>query len=408
MLGAKPWRRTAARGTHATTTEKERTKQMNETALPNQEIITDPTKRHDFVMLFSVTMGNPNGDPDEDNAPRTDPETGHGLTSDVSIKRKLRDWVAAYGPELVDEDHRHRMGIFIAKRGVLNREIRKSYVEQGLAVGRKVDRSLEDGEVRTEVSRLSDAGALPEGFGYAPDPSEERGILSYTGELSPAELKKALDELGDDLSRPVRRVLESVARDAGRPEKSRQNVDTARSYMCEHYFDVRMLGAVMGTGLNAGQSTGPLQLNGSRSIDPVTILDWTLTRVAVTREEDAENESTIGQKYLIPYALYRSYNFYSPRKAADNGVDSTDLKLMWTGIQNMWEEDRSAARGWMSHCRTYIFSHDSQMGNAPAQKLFRLVKVRLGEDADVPREDEDYEITVDEGNRPPGVTLTVL
>lgn len=116
----------------------------------------------------------------------------------------------------------------------------------------------------------------------------------------------------------------------------------------------------------------------------------------------------MGQKYLIPYALYRSYNLFSPRKAADNGVDATDLKLFWTGIQNMWEEDRSTARGMMGHCRTYIFSHDSEMGNAPAQKLFRLVKVRLGEDVDVPREDEDYDITVDEENLPPGVTLTVL
>jgi CRISPR-associated protein Csd2 len=58
------------------------------------DIINDSAKRHEFVLLFDVKNGNPNGDPDAGNLPRIDPESGHGIVTDVSIKRKIRDYLA--------------------------------------------------------------------------------------------------------------------------------------------------------------------------------------------------------------------------------------------------------------------------------------------------------------------------
>ncbi len=276
---------------------------------------TDPARRHDFVLLFDVTDGNPNGDPDGGNLPRTDPETMQGIVTYVCLKRKVRDYVTVASDNDVYVEH---------KGAALNAQHRKAF----------------------------------EGIGVEP--------------------KKA----------------------------TRQERDSARDKMCEYFYDVRMFGAVMTTSVNAGQVRGPVQLTFARSVDPVLPQDISITRVAITTEEDREKKETeMGRKTLIPYGLYVARGFYSPQLAAQTGVTEEDLTLFWNALMNMWEFDRSAARGLMATQGLYVFTHESALGNAPAHKLFNRVRIERGEGVIAPRRFEDYTVTVDD-QLPPGVVLT--
>ncbi len=294
----------------------------------------DVNRRHDFVLFFDVQDGNPNGDPDADNMPRVDPETMQGLVTDVSIKRRVRDWVDAI-------------------RG--SEEKYKIYVQSGEAL-----------------------------------------ITKH---------KRAYTALG----------LESTG-----SKQAREDVEKARQWMCENFYDIRAFGAVMTVGVNCGQVRGPIQLTFARSIHPIAPLDVSITRVAVTKEEDlvAVTEdgktkgkvSEMGRKPILPYGLYRAHGFFNPYFARQTGFTSEDLELFWNALQNMWDFDRSSSRGLMAFRGLYIFSHEKMLGNAPAHKLFDLVHVSLVEDKDVavPRKFSDYIITVDHPNLPPGVELTEI
>jgi CRISPR-associated protein Csd2 len=189
--------------------------------------------------------------------------------------------------------------------------------------------------------------------------------------------------------------------------------------MCENFYDVRTFGAVMTTGVNAGQVRGPLQLTFARSIDPIVPLDISITRVAITKEEDtktvtAEGEegsgktTEMGRKALVPYGLYRGHGFFVPAFAARTGFDSDDLALFWQALQQMWDVDRSASRG-LTGCRgLYVFTHDNALGNAPAHALFDLVEVERIVGIEAPRAFRDYLVRVDGAALPVSVTLTRL
>ena len=307
----------------------------------------DPNRRQDAVLLFDVTDGNPNGDPDAGNLPRVDPETMQGLVTDVAIKRKVRDWIdATRGTE-------DRFKIYVQNSGIaLNTLHQRAYDE----------------------IRIKSTGT----------------------------------------------------------KQARGDVDKASEYMCHNFFDVRTFGAVMSTKVNAGQVRGPVQLTFSRSHDPIVPLDVTITRVAITREEDAQvivaeagdgtdgagggKRTEIGRKSLVPYGLYRGHVFYNPHFAARTGFDAEDLATFWGALVNMWDLDRSAARG-MVGCRgLYVFSHDSRLGNAPAQALFDRVAVARQAGVEAPRRFADYGVTFDGGalaigasaEVASGVTLTRL
>jgi CRISPR-associated protein Csd2 len=298
-------------------------------------IYCDPNRRHDFVLLFDVTDGNPNGDPDAGNFPRVDPDTMQGLVTDVAIKRKVRDWIHAV---------RHNADPF------------EIYVQSG----------------------------------------------------------------GPALNAIHRRAYEAKALKSTGTRQSRKDVDQARGWMCATFYDIRMFGAVMTTGVNCGQVRGPIQLTFARSIDPIQPLDLSITRVAVTKEEDAEvvvsedtgqgtsgKQTEMGRKALVPYGLYLSHGFFNPHFAADTGATDQDLDLFWRALENMWDLDRSSSRGLMACRGLYVFSHDSDLGNAPANKLFDLIKVPPSK-SDAPRSFADYEVIVDEAAVPAGVTLTRL
>ena len=278
--------------------------------------------RYDFIYLFDVQDGNPNGDPDAGNLPRIDFETGQGLVTDVCLKRKVRNYVQTK----VGEDQLNQ--IFVKEGAVLNDEIKKAY--------------------------------------------------------------KALD------LKPKEKGKES------------DNKDKARQYMCEHYYDIRTFGAVMSTGDNAGQVRGAVQLTFARSIDPVMTSEHTVTRMAVTDEKDKDKERTMGRKATVPYGLYRAHGFISAALARETTFSEDDLDLLWEALKNMFDLDRSAARGLMAARRLIVFKHKDDLGNAPAHKLFELVKVEAKDPNRPARSFSDYEITVDKSKLPEGVELLDL
>ncbi len=372
---------------------------------------TDPSCRHDFVLLFDVTDGNPNGDPDGGNMPRTDPETLQGLVTDVALKRKVRNYVATYAEYEAEVLQQARLKIFVEHHGVLNNQIRRAYTEQGIKTGKPAQKDVEDEAVLASLREI--ASLLPAAFTFA-DSSEEsdevNATLAYSGELSESELKTELEQLEDSLNqnKALKNFITDLTKKAGKPDKSRANAEKAQNWMCQNFYDVRMFGAVMSTGLNAGQVRGPVQLTFARSIDPVLPQDFAITRVAVTDEKDQEKLQTIGRKTFIPYGLYVAHGFYSPYLGTATGVTEFDLELFWNALINMWDIDRSASRGMMSPRGLYVFSHENKLGNAPAHKLFERIRVQSKETVVSPRSFSDYKVNVNTEDIPKGVLLHQL
>ncbi|MGN1120927.1 MAG: type I-C CRISPR-associated protein Cas7/Csd2 [Eubacteriales bacterium] len=296
--------------------------------------------RYEFVVLFDVENGNPNGDPDAGNMPRVDPETGYGLVTDVCLKRKIRNYV-----ETVKEGE-PGYRIYIKDTVPLN---------------------TSDKEACTYLK-----------IGMTEDDKKNREAMK--------EAKKKDPELDIKI----------------------------RDFMCANFFDIRSFGAVMTTfvkgALNCGQVRGPIQMSFARSIDPILPQEVTITRVAITTEADAERKGTeMGRKYIVPYALYRAEGYISANLAQKTtGFSESDLELFWEALMNMFELDHAAARGKMSVRKLIIFKHESALGNAPAHKLFDLVKVEKHAQVDSPRAYSDYEVSVDMGNLPEGVSCTVM
>lgn len=369
---------------------------------------TDPEKRHDFVLVFDVTNGNPNGDPDAGNLPRTDPETRHGIVTDVALKRKVRNFVSLVAE---DDENAERLKIFVEHRSVLNNQIRRAYTEQGMEVGKRVEKPVEP-DMLSNLREI--APTLPGAFAFtdADEEMEEPARLAYSGELSTNELKETLDATGDTLDRKTKSFINALAKESGKPDKNRDNAEKARGWMCANFYDVRMFGAVMSTGLNAGQVRGPLQFTFAQSVNPVLPQDLAVTRVAVTDEKDREKLQTIGRKTLVPYGLYVGYGFYSPHLGTGNrgtGVTERDLRLFWDALVNMWDFDRSASRGLMAPRGLYVFTHENKLGNAPSHKLFELINIPKASGS--PRSFDDYNFETPtegslDGSGFPGVTLT--
>ena len=377
----------------------------------NKTEYTNPQRRHDFVLLFDVTDGNPNGDPDGGNMPRTDPETLQGIVTDVCIKRKIRNYISTYEAHETTEDQKSRLKIFVEHHGVLNSQIRRAYTEQGIPTGKPAKEVINDAAIIDSLRQLQPY--LNPAFSFIDGGNESEDViasLEYSGELSESELKEALEVLENEagFSKSVKTFITTLTKKAGKADKSRANADKAQKWMCENFYDVRMFGAVMSTGLNAGQVRGSMQITFARSVDPVLPQDLAITRMAVTDEKDREKLQTIGRKTFIPYGLYVAHGFYSPYLAESTGVTSHDLELFWQALENMWDLDRSASRGMMAPRGLYIFSHENKLGNAPAHKLFERIKVQLKESGTIPRQFSDYELTINDADLPNGITLTRL
>jgi len=352
-----------------------------------------------------------NGDPDGGNMPRTDPETLQGLVTDVALKRKVRNYVATYAEYEAEVLQQARLKIFVEHHGVLNNQIRRAYTEQGIKTGKPAQKDIEDEAVLASLREI--ASLLPAAFTFV-DSSEESdevvATLEYSGELSESELKTELEQLEDSLNqnKALKKFITDLTKKAGKPDKSRANAEKAQNWMCQNFYDVRMFGAVMSTGLNAGQVRGPVQLTFARSIDPVLPQDFAITRVAVTDEKDQEKLQTIGRKTFIPYGLYVAHGFYSPYLGTATGVTEFDLELFWNALINMWDIDRSASRGMMAPRGLYVFSHENKLGNAPAHKLFERIRVQSKETVVSPRSFSDYKVNVNTEDILKGVLLHQL
>ena len=282
----------------------------------------EPIKnRYEFVLFFDVKNGNPNGDPDGGNMPRIDPETGHGITTDVCLKRKVRNYV-----ELVKKNQTPYV-IYVKEKAILTERRQPAY-----------------------------------------------------------------DAVTDEKDKSAK-------------------ISKARAWMCKNFFDVRTFGAVMSVKENnCGQVRGPVQFAFAQSIDPIVPLEASITRMAVETKKEADSQGgdnrTMGRKTYIPYGLYKVHGFISAPLAQQTGFSEDDLELFWNAILNMFDHDRSAARGEMTAQKLIVFKHDSELGNAPAHKLFDLVTVTRATDESIPaRAFSDYNVTIDRNNIPQGVSL---
>ena len=222
------------------------------------------------------------------------------------------------------------------------------------------------------------------------------------------QLNQIFVKEGAVLNNEIKKAYKALDLKPKEKGKESDNKDKARQYMCEHYYDIRTFGAVMSTGDNAGQVRGAVQLTFARSIDPVVTSEHTVTRMAVTDEKDKEKERTMGRKATVPYGLYRAHGFISAALARETTFSEDDLDLLWEALKNMFDLDRSAARGLMAARRLIVFKHDDDLGNAPAHKLFELVKVEAKDPNRPARSFSDYEITIDESKLPKGVQLLDL
>ena len=261
--------------------------------------------RYDFLYLFDCKDANPNGDPDAGNLLRLDAETGQGLTTDVMLKRKIRNFIQ----QTTDQN------IYFKEFAVHNHQHEEAY--------------------------------------------------------------KALD-LGD-------------------PKKAkRAEINKAREWMCQNFYDVRTFGAVMSTNINCGQVRGPVQLSFGRSIDPIVSSEHAITRTSVTNEKDIEKERTMGRKFTVPYGLYKAHGFINPFLAEQTGFSEDDLALFFTALENAFQFDQSAARpaGSMNPRALIVFKHENQLGKAPSHKLLEGVTVTRNEGVETPRSFGDYTVTI--------------
>ncbi len=266
-----------------------------------------------------------------------------------------------------------------------------------------------------------DAGNLPRVDpetmqGLVTDVCLKRKIRNYVDATKGKEpLYKIFVENRGYLVDHKERAYEAVKAKKGDDSKA----DAARDWLCKNYFDIRMFGAVLvgkkGEGYNCGQVRGPLQLTFARSVDPIVPLDLSITRVALENrgekpreEDDKAATGTMGRKALLPYGLYLGYGFFTPHFAEKTNVSAADLQLFWNALQNMWDLDHSASRGMMACRGLYVFSHESDLGNAPAQNLFDLIIIKKLGGAQVPRKFADYTVTINEVAIPAGVILTKL
>jgi CRISPR-associated protein Csd2 len=279
--------------------------------------------RYEFVLLFDVKDGNPNGDPDAGNMPRIDGETGHGLVTDVCLKRKVRNFVG------LKHEEQPPYEIYVKEKAILNKTHERAYQAVNI-----------------------------------------------------------------------------------QPSKKTSDSEKPRQWMCQHFYDVRTFGAVMTTDVNCGQVRGPVQITFARSEDPVSLPEFSITRMAVTKEAESEKQDggnrTMGRKFTVPYGLYRAHGFISASLAQQTGFSDGDLNLFWEALDNMFEHDHSAARGQMNTQGLYVFKHDSKLGNARSQDLFeRIDKIEKKPGVEFPRSINDYSGTVRQSDLTTGVELII-
>ena len=362
--------------------------------------------RYDFVLIFDVKDGNPNGDPDAGNMPRLDAESGHGLVTDVSIKRKVRNYVSLV------KQYESPFDIYVKEKAVLGRAHREAFADLEISLG-------EESRIAIPKALLEtlEEFALPDGLEIGED-DEENSVLLVAADADIKSIKAALKETKP--SKEIKAFIESCLKGVKSRRPKAQEVELGREWMCKRFFDIRTFGAVMSlkSAPNCGQVRGPVQLTFARSIEPIVSLEHSITRMAVATEAEAEKQQgdnrTMGRKHTVPYGVYVAHGFVSSFLAKQTGFGNEDLELVFQALAQMFEHDRSAARGEMATRGLYVFKHDSELGNAPAHALFDRLKVAPKVPGEVVRSFDAYSVAFDgqslavgQSVQPvPGVTLT--
>ena len=366
--------------------------------------------RYDFALLFDVTDGNPNGDPDAGNLPRVDAETGMGLVTDVCLKRKVRNYVHIVKNAIKPYD------IYVKEKAVLGRSHVEAFQDLKIELGEGGKITIPSGlaEMITEMS-LPDGLSTTEGDNDAGESAVYLIVASDFDKKQLADYWKENKEIAKANS-DVKKFIDGVSKNIKSRKPTAEETEKGRKWMCTNFYDIRTFGAVLSlkSAPNCGQVRGPIQLTFGRSVEPVIALEHSITRMAVATEAEAEKQGgdnrTMGRKFTIPYGLYLAKGFISPYLAEQTGFGTEDLKLFWDALINMFDQDHSAARGMMSTRKVLIFEHDSALGNAPAHRLFDLIQIsRTEESANKPaRYFTDYEISVNREGIPTGVHLIEL
>lgn len=301
--------------------------------------------RYDFVLLFDVKDGNPNGDPDAGNLPRLDAETSHGLVTDVCLKRKVRNYIT------LGKNDKSSFEIFVKEKAVLNQQIERAYSES---------------------------------------PEVKSGLAAWEAWKKDKKKPKPSKHY-EDLAKEwmCHNFYDIRTFGAVMSTGDKQDSESGES-------KIKM---------TAGQVRGPVQMTFARSVDPIVPLEHSITRMAVTNEKDLEKERTMGRKFTVPYGLYVAHGFVSAPLAAQTGFSVDDLELFWQALGSMFEHDRSAARGLMVTRGLYVFEHELKLGNAPAHALFERIRPALNEGVSTPRSFNDYRVDVNDKNLPLGITL---
>lgn len=342
--------------------------------------------RIDFVYIFDVKDGNPNGDPDAGNLPRVDAETGMGLVTDVCLKRKVRNYVQ------VEKGLSDGYDIYVKEKAVLG----KSHIAAFKALGYELGKGAEKTMPEELIEELNDASLFD---GLSIDEREDKIYLVISNDAVKKEIEDWLKNA--ELSKKSISFIKSVLKEAKPKKQTSNETEGGRLWMCSNFYDIRTFGAVLSlkSAPNCGQVRGPIQFTFARSVDPIVTSEHSITRMAVATEKEAEKQGgdnrTMGRKATIPYGLYVCHGFVSANLAKQTGFSQEDLDLFWKALKNMFDVDRSAARGLMSAQKLIVFKHDSVLGNAPANKLFDLVKIEKKCDG-VARSFSDYQVTIGE------------
>jgi CRISPR-associated protein Csd2 len=352
--------------------------------------MSNPIKnRYEFVYLFDVTNGNPNGDPDAGNAPRQDFETGKGLVTDVCLKRKIRNYVELDKKNLPPYEIHVREGAFLSEH----------HKRAHLAIEKETIRMVIPEDLVEELKKYE---AYPEGVSFSDEGDRPCLVLSLAHLDESDKKAKSLKEKSKVADAENPKLLSPAAKSVIRELFVDSKEKKAAQWMCKNFFDVRTFGAVMSTGdMRCGQIRGPVQLGFAESINPIVGKEIPMSRTAAVSIDKPDEKGLGARKSIVPYGLYRVHGYISAPLAGRTRLSEEDLGVLWNALKNMFDADPAAARTGMYAQKLIVFKHDFELGNAPAQKLFDLVKVEKNCGENPPRSFSDYDVSV--GEAPAGV-----
>lgn len=363
--------------------------------------------RYDFVLIFDVQDGNPNGDPDAGNLPRMDAGNGHGLVTDVCLKRKVRNFVMLTRDVEPDEKRKAVLDIYVKEKAVLGDAHFATFKKLGISTGEESRKSVPE-ELRESFVDLE----LPDGLTIVEGEEGQNDFLVVAADADKKTINAWLKDESPD--KKLVSFVKNALRDAKPRKPSAEETVKGKDQMCNDFFDIRTFGAVLAlkSAPHCGQVRGPVQMTFARSVDPIVPMEHSITRMAVATQAEADQQSgdnrTMGRKNTVPYGVYVAHGFVSAHLANQTGFGEDDLKLLWDALVNMFEHDRSAARGLMATQKLVVFKHDSALGNAPAHKLFVRVTLKRKDENKPARAFTDYVLTIDKAGLPKGIEVVEM